>query len=237
MSARGYKPAIVKAGPAAPAATQQLWSLLTSDPTTGVLLLGAADRILYSNKQALRIFIGNEAASGDFVGRELNALLPDEVAAARKRVLADVRASGEPVMLRVIWNGFQHVTWLQALPARAGGAARGPGCHILVVTRRVEGDPLKDGRILSPRVRVVESEHVRLGPLAVLSARELEVLALIGQGMSSNEIALVLHRSVKTLEKHRESLGKKLAVQDRVTLAAIAQRAGLTLRDVARKRV
>ncbi len=83
----------------------------------------------------------------------------------------------------------------------------------------------------------VESQMIELGPLDVLTPRELEVLALIGQGLSLKEIASALYRTVKTVEKHRAAIGMKLAAHDRVKLAEIANRAGLTTRDAARERV
>lgn len=66
-----------------------------------------------------------------------------------------------------------------------------------------------------------------LGPLAALTARELELLALIGRGLSTSEIAARIHRSVKTIEWHRASIGAKLGGMTRVQLASLARRAGL----------
>lgn len=45
-----------------------------------------------------------------------------------------------------------------------------------------------------------------------LSDRELEVFELIGRGHSTREIADSLHRSVKTIESHRENIKDKLAL-------------------------
>ena len=47
----------------------------------------------------------------------------------------------------------------------------------------------------------------------------------------------MLFRSVKTIDNHRQSIGKKLNVTDRVVLAEIANRAGLTVADAERPRV
>lgn len=69
---------------------------------------------------------------------------------------------------------------------------------------------------------------VDLGPLAVLTEREMQVLRLIGLGLSTQEIAERMHRSKKTIEWHRVSLGSKLNVTNRVELARVALRAGLT---------
>lgn len=64
--------------------------------------------------------------------------------------------------------------------------------------------------------------------LEIISPREREVLALIGMGLSSNDIAKKLCRSLKTVESHRLKLGKKLGMKNRVQLARIAIVAGLT---------
>ena len=47
-------------------------------------------------------------------------------------------------------------------------------------------------------------------PIDRLSNRELQVLSLIGRGMSSREAAETLGLSVKTVETHRQSLKRKL---------------------------
>ena len=47
-------------------------------------------------------------------------------------------------------------------------------------------------------------------PIGRLSNRELQVLSLIGRGMSSRQAAESLSVSVKTVESHRQSLKRKL---------------------------
>ncbi len=67
--------------------------------------------------------------------------------------------------------------------------------------------------------------------LDVLTPREREILALIAEGESLPEIAQRLHRSLKTIESHRLSLGRKLNASNRVELARIAIAAGLVKID------
>jgi DNA-binding CsgD family transcriptional regulator len=50
-------------------------------------------------------------------------------------------------------------------------------------------------------------------PLGQLSDRELEVFQLIAQGLPMRDIARHLHRSVKTVETHREHLKGKLGLR------------------------
>lgn len=69
--------------------------------------------------------------------------------------------------------------------------------------------------------------HTDLGPLETLTPREFEVLRMIGEGYAQREIADVLHRTVKTVEAHRASLGRKLNVKKNIQLVQIALAAGL----------
>ena len=70
-----------------------------------------------------------------------------------------------------------------------------------------------------------------------LTQRELQVLAFIGRGYSIPQIAEKLFRSQKTIETHRQSLGRKLGVSNRVELARIAIQAGLAPLDPGRQPV
>jgi DNA-binding NarL/FixJ family response regulator len=84
---------------------------------------------------------------------------------------------------------------------------------------------------------LTQSSFVGLGPLDVLTARELTVLTLVGQGLTLKQIAERLERSFKTIDNHRASIGKKLRQTDRVALSIIAARAGLVPGDESRTRV
>lgn len=64
-------------------------------------------------------------------------------------------------------------------------------------------------------------------PLDSLTPREREVLHHVAQGLSLPEIAQKLHRSLKTIESHRLSLGRKLGASNRVELTRIAIASGL----------
>jgi DNA-binding CsgD family transcriptional regulator len=64
-----------------------------------------------------------------------------------------------------------------------------------------------------------------------LTARELEVLALLAVGRTNAEIAAALYISPKTASVHVTSILRKLAVKSRVQAAALAERAGLAMDD------
>ena len=55
-------------------------------------------------------------------------------------------------------------------------------------------------------------------PIERLSDRELEVIQLIGKGLSTREIASTLHLSVKTIESHRAHIKEKLSLRNATEL-------------------
>ncbi|MCE2694177.1 MAG: response regulator transcription factor [Verrucomicrobiaceae bacterium] len=61
----------------------------------------------------------------------------------------------------------------------------------------------------------------------ILSSREMEVLQLIAEGKANKESAEVLHISVKTVEKHRQSLMDKLNIHDTAGLTRHAIATGI----------
>jgi DNA-binding NarL/FixJ family response regulator len=63
-------------------------------------------------------------------------------------------------------------------------------------------------------------------PLEELTTREVEVLRLIGKGLSRVEIAKELSRSAKTVDGHQERMMKKLGIESRADLMRFAIREG-----------
>jgi len=85
-----------------------------------------------------------------------------------------------------------------------------------------------------PLADVVMDDYVRRArgrdepsELAPLSAREREVLQLIGEGNSSAEIGKKLHISVRTVDTHRQNLMDKLNIHSIAGLTRFAIRHGL----------
>jgi two-component system response regulator NreC len=60
-----------------------------------------------------------------------------------------------------------------------------------------------------------------------LTPRQREVLTLIAQGLSNQEIAAKLDISVRTVERHRENIMERLNLHSRVELVKYALRKGL----------
>ncbi len=101
---------------------------------------------------------------------------------------------------------------------------------ILAIRTVLEGNPY-----LSPGVKqkVIEGylNGKKVGtPLTAydsLSAREKEVLKLIAEGYKNREIAELLCISLKTVEKHRANLMKKLDLHNAAALTSLALEKGL----------
>jgi DNA-binding NarL/FixJ family response regulator len=60
-----------------------------------------------------------------------------------------------------------------------------------------------------------------------LSSREIEVLQLIAEGQANKQIAEELGISIKTVEKHRQSVMDKLRIHDTASLTRYAIGAGI----------
>jgi DNA-binding NarL/FixJ family response regulator len=96
------------------------------------------------------------------------------------------------------------------------------GLHAVVAGRKFLCQAISDmlvGRYMMP------PEQLAPAPLALLTERESEVLTRIARGESNKRMARALVLSVKTVEKHRSNLMRKLMLHNtaEVTLFAIRQ--------------
>jgi DNA-binding NarL/FixJ family response regulator len=91
-------------------------------------------------------------------------------------------------------------------------------------------DGCTDGRMeridVERKVRGRTSEPQRLTGHS-LSARELEILNLLAQGLTAKQIGLHLGISFRTVEVHSRSIIDKLGAANRIHAAVIAIRSGL----------
>ena len=80
----------------------------------------------------------------------------------------------------------------------------------------------------SPTARAL-LEEVSRSPLSIpkiLSTREQEILTLIGQGLTNEDIAAILSLSASTVQTHRRNIMGKLGLHTSVALQAYAQQSG-----------
>jgi two-component system, NarL family, response regulator NreC len=99
--------------------------------------------------------------------------------------------------------------------------------------RKVDRGEFAFGPKVAERCRPVKKPKRNQPPvsptskLESLTAREQEVLRLIGRGLSRNEIAEALCRSAKTIDGHRERIMAKLDIHSGPELIRFAIREGL----------
>lgn len=210
--------------PGAVPAESQIWDALVTEPSVAVHILDRDLRMIYCNETLARDLLDRPVS--EVIGRPLADLVGDDVVADTKRAIERLGESDGRLGLRRIWKGRQVIGTFRRIAVESRDDD-----HFLVITRFL--DPRSREDIDIP---VLDAETIRLGPLDVLSPRELEVLCLLGQGLTIKEIGGVLHRSPRTIEAHRHNVGNKLEESDRVKLAQIAVEAGLTLADVERRR-
>jgi DNA-binding NarL/FixJ family response regulator len=147
-----------------------------------------------------------------------------------ERIVADPALAGTRVVIVTTFELDEYVA--RAIAAGASGFLvkdTEPVELIRAVRVVASGDAL-----LSPTVtrRLLErvADGFRLGddrPLAPLTDREREVLALVGQGLSNEEIGERLFLSPLTAKTHVSRILTKLRVRDRVHLVILAYETGL----------
>jgi DNA-binding CsgD family transcriptional regulator len=154
---------------------------------------------------------------------------PPEFVQERLALINRVLKENKPLAIGHIYHGrsINSIIW----PIRDRTP---PYNRVLVVSR--PGPTREIDEIVPNAIETVATNYIGLGPLDVLTQRELEVAVLIGHGMSVPGTAQVLHRSPKTVERHKEAIAKKLRMHSQAQLVQAITTMGLKLEDTALKR-
>ena len=93
----------------------------------------------------------------------------------------------------------------------------------------MRGEPFLYPAAISALIRdyLDRASHGEEVPSDPLTARELEIVKLVAEGHTTDEIAATLVISKKTVENHRSHILEKLGMRDRVELTRYAIRRGL----------
>ena len=150
---------------------------------------------------------------------------------ATRRILRDVPAT-RIVMLTTFADDAEVYGALRAGAVGYLVKDSEPAALIDAVRRAARGEPMLDPRILS-RV-VADAVEARTSavepadpPAPELTAREREVLSLLGAGLPNAEIAERLHLGITTVKTHVSAVMDKLNLRNRVQAAVVAHRLGL----------
>jgi len=179
-----------------------------------------------------------EAADGE---EAVSRALQDDVDLAildismpRKTGLQAARELGRrrPELRILILSMYDNEQFLfEALKAGASGYVLKSGADddiVIACRAAMRGEPFLYPSAVHALIRdFITRADERSEELELLTPRELEVLKLIAEGHSSNEIATTLVLSIKTVESHRANILSKLGMRDRVDLTRYAIRRGL----------
>lgn len=201
---------------------QAIWQVLSQTPGVGVSLTDVEGRLIFVNETAQVFF--NEETGVDYLGKYIADFHPEAFVRERLLLIKRVTEEGRPLSIKHIYHGHRIVSTIWPVEGADGVLPR-----VLVVTRSGT-DQLPS--FSEADLEVVHSQYIDLGPLEVLSDRELEVLVLLGHGLSVPETAKMLHRSSKTVERHKSSISNKLNVSGHAELVAIVTSIGLEVDDV-----
>ena len=120
------------------------------------------------------------------------------------------------VLMLSMYDNTEYVQRAMAAGARGYVLKDSPSGEILSAIRTVAGG----GTHLSP---ALAQRLFRMPtPRVLLSEREQEILALLGQGQASKQIARALDISVRTVESHRQSIRRKLDLAGQAELIKYA---------------
>jgi DNA-binding NarL/FixJ family response regulator len=149
------------------------------------------------------------------VGRRLRHERPD-LAIVVVTAAADDSRAAEAVQMGVRgWVGKQGA--IESLLTAVRGAARGE-IHLPAPTLT---------RVLASISERNSSHEPKARASAILTARELEVLQGLTEGLSRNQIGTLLDVSPNTVRTHIQSILHKLNVHSALAAAAFARRAGV----------
>lgn len=197
-----------------------------------IMVWNADGTILCANEVAARGF--QQPNPESLQGKSLHDFAPANWATERYSVAKLAIQSGRRITFLEILGGYRLRTLIR--PIRSQSDSTQHDC-VLVTVEKITSTEYEYASSTKTNEMVVHANINDLGQLDALTNRELEVLALMGQGLRAKEIAKELCRSVSTVDNHRDNIGLKLNINDRGQLIALAKLAALQVEDATRQRV
>jgi len=189
-----------------------------------------------------RVVVEGEASTGAEALELTRRLKPDVV-------LLDIRMPGTdglaalreikretPETPVVMLTAYDEPAWLvQAIAHGAAGyllKSMSKEDLVAAIVAVVSGDNLVNPARLTEVIHRLASEQTEntssvTGDANRLSAREMEVLALVTEGLTNQQIAEVLHVAPSTIKSHVQNVILKLGASDRTQAAVIAVKSGI----------
>ena len=201
---------------------------LTKTEGVGISVMDRQGTLIFVNETSLGLFFDHPF---DYRNKTIADVHPPEFVEERLRMIGRVLDENRPLMIEHILHGrpIASAVW----PIRDTNP---PFQRVLVISRRNMKVDFSGQRI-EGEMEVMDTNYIDLGDVDVLSKRELEVLALVGHGLSVPQVAKLLHRSQKTIEHHKTSIAQKLHLNGQAEMVAIVTSMGLEVDDAKRIRM
>ncbi len=191
--------------------------LVDADPNVGLMIVSRDGEVIWYSKNVPNIFGANPGHN--YIGKTVSELFHHEFASERLDWIQHVLDDGKTMRVSHVYQGDRMVSTIMPLNRHSEPP------YTTILTRR-------ERREIKHPTSKTFSRFVDLGPLSVLSARELEVLVLIGHGHTVPETAKMLHRSPRTIEQHKASIGRKLGISSIADIARMVGEVGLQVDDL-----
>ncbi len=192
-----------------------LWDSLVKDSGAQVVVWDLEGRFLFVNEHAAHRM---GAAPDSIIGRLITEVFPGRMGEERLGLIRQACKSTRPLRVEGVTGGHRLRTVLRCV---GEGEAR----RVLAVT--LHGSAADPPGASDHRYEPVELHTSDAGVLDRLSRRQLEVLRLIGEGQSDEQIAAHLGIAVKTVTAHRGALARRLGKSGRLELVRFALERGL----------
>ncbi len=121
------------------------------------------------------------------------------------------------LLLEAIRMTYEGQAWIDPVIARI----------VLKHARQAASPPSSTNEPQTVTINALDSEQATILKTDPLTKKELEVLELMVQGYTNNQIAQQLYMSLGTVKVHIRSILNKLCASDRTQAAVLAMRAGL----------
>ena len=184
-------------------------------PGFAAVALDNSMRILWCNEEFARV---HGSTPAQVVGSDLASKIATPMAKEREALARPAMDDGKSVSFVQLDRGIRWLTRVWPLDTQAFGK---PGVFMVLKQGTVRRDRNAAAASL-PLAKVGD-----LGELDVLTPRELEVFYYLAAGMTVADIGELLHRSPKTVERHLESLHRKMNFKNRAELVREAVERGL----------
>lgn len=206
---------------------EQVWRALCLDTDVSVTICDRDGKIHYANEHSNRFFrwqqtikLGRDPGASGATRTTVRDAAAHSAIEERLKLFCRVCETGRGLAYESLVQGIRQFVTVRPLRGEDG---RG---YAMIVARRMHAWERAE-TLIDDTLELVEPDTHDPGILATLSPREIDVLILLGGGMTHAQIAERLELSVRTIERHRDRLGQKLRAANRVDLARFAIRAGL----------